>query len=104
MKKKSKAKKTVKPRIPFPSNPVEGKKIDALEHIAPLWQYIARYLFALSFAGLPDDEHKRICLAVRAVDDGLISCGYQSGAFNPKDVAEVQAAAEKVMALLPKEL
>jgi hypothetical protein len=92
-------------QINLPPDPVPGKKIDRLEQIAPLWQYVARYLMAMSFSGLEGDEHDRVCRAVRAVDDGLIECGYDSGAFNlMKGEEQVRAAAEKVMAALPKEL
>jgi hypothetical protein len=91
-------------KIKYPPDPVQGERIEKLEQIAPLWQYVARYLFAMSFAGLEGDEHDRVCRAVRAVDDGLIECGYSSGAFSAKDEADIRAAAEKVMAHLPKEL
>ena len=81
-----------------------GKKIEALKDIAPLWRYISRYLFSLSFAGLPEDEHKRICEAVREVDDGLVKCGYESGAFTLESPEEIQDCAAKVMKKLPKKL
>ena len=96
--------KIEKSRLPFPPDPVQGEKIEALGNIAPLWRYVSRYLFAMSFADLPQDERDRIALAVRSVDDGLISCGYKSGAFSTESAAEIEKAAGDVMKSLPKEL
>lgn len=79
-----------------------------IDDIAPMWGYVTRYLSRAIFTMQVDDRRKVVKQAVLDMDKALVELGYGSYAFS-EDFDEdgdkkIQAAAEKSMEKLPKQL